>query len=132
MTDPDKEPELATNEEWRAIMTRARKARGLTQEALGSKVGTSQVLISRLESGNLGASSFVLAICRELEIPEPQHFADDDQREWSQLGHVLRRHPDRYQAAMGILRALADAEGPAATQSDESSTPAPDDPRRRR
>lgn len=104
----DETPEIATNEEWRGIMVRARKQYGLTQGQLGDAVGTSQAMISKLESGEAGASSLVLAICRRLSIPEPQHFANEEQKEWSQLGHVLRhKGGQEYEAALALLRSMA-------------------------
>lgn len=114
------DPELSTNEEWRGIMARARKAHGLTQEQLGAKVGLSQVMISKLESGESASSTAVLAICRELEIPEPQNFADEDTRDWWQMGHVLRqRNPEGYEAAKRMMRTLVKQLEATAQPSDE-------------
>jgi transcriptional regulator with XRE-family HTH domain len=101
-------PELATNDEWRGIMKRARMEHGLTQAELARKVGTSQVMISNLESGAATSSKYVLRICRELEIPVPEHFADDVDRAWAQLGRVLRaKGLDKQKAATEVVRALA-------------------------
>lgn len=120
-------PELATNEEWRLIMVRARKDHSMTQEQLGKAVGTSQVMISKIESGEAGSSSFVLAICRVLNIPEPVHFANEEQREWSQLGHVLRQQPERYRAALNLLKLMVEQE----ERAESEETPPPGEPRRR-
>lgn len=123
----DETPELATNDEWRTIMVRARKDRGLSQEQLGDEVGATQVSISKIESGENSSSKFVLPICRTLGIPEPAHFADEQQREWSQLGHLLRhKSPGQYQAALRLLHSMADA----AEQGTTEAEPAP--PHRRR
>jgi transcriptional regulator with XRE-family HTH domain len=130
VTDPNEEmPELATNEEWRGIMIRARNAHGLTQKQLGDKVGLSQVMISKLESGESSASTHVLRICRVLQIPEPVNFATDEQKEWWQLGHVLRaRNPDQYEAALRLLRSMVDA----VEQETAETQPPPQRPIRRR
>jgi transcriptional regulator with XRE-family HTH domain len=107
-SEDEQEPEIATNDEWRAIMVRARKGHGLTQEQLAEDVGTSQVMISKIESGVTGSSKLVLPICRRLSIPEPQNFADEAQKEWSQLGHLLRhKGGDQYEAALQLLRSMA-------------------------
>jgi transcriptional regulator with XRE-family HTH domain len=119
----DGDPELATNDEWRKIMVRARKQHDLTQEELGDDVGITQVMISKIESGAASASDRVLAICRRLSIPEPQHFANDDQREWSELGHALRhKGSDAYQAAIQLLRQLAKQTDEAAREPDPART----------
>lgn len=110
-------PELATNDEWRAIMIRARKDHGMTQEQLAEAVGASQVMISKIESGAASSSTYILRICRVLKIPEPMHFANEEQREWSQLGHLLRRtSPDQYQAALRLLRSMVKQAEHAATE----------------
>src|SRR6185312_12868168 len=83
-------PELATNDEWRRIMIQARKDQGFTQASLGTEVGLSQVMISKLEGGESTTSTHILRICRVLSIPEPRHYADEQSRSWSELGHVLR------------------------------------------
>lgn len=100
-------PELATNDEWRGIMVRARKAHKLSQEQLGNDVGLSQVMISKIESGESTSSTYVLRICRRLSIPEPTHFADERQKVWSQYGHVLRhRNPEQYEAALRLIESM--------------------------
>lgn len=118
-------PELATNEEWRLIMARARKDHGLSQEQLGDDVGATQVSISKIESGEHASSKYVLPICRRLKIPEPAHFADEKQREWSEIGHVLRnRNPDQYEAMLSLVRSMAKA-AEQATKADESEANPP-------
>lgn len=101
----DPSPELATNKEWRGIMARARKDHGLSQAELGTKVLTSQNMISLIESGEVGSSRFVLPICAELSIPPPTHFENEDERAWWQAGHVLRaKSPRRYQRLLDLIR----------------------------
>jgi transcriptional regulator with XRE-family HTH domain len=129
-SEDDNEPELATNDEWRKIMVRARKTHGLTQEQLADEFGVSQVTISKIESGAFGSSKLVLPISRRLKIPEPQHFADNEQREWSQLGHVLRHHGGaEYDAALQLLRSMVKRiEG---DQPADLEKPDPEAPRRK-
>lgn len=99
--DDQQEPELATNDEWRGIMVRARKEHDLTQDELGNKFGVSQAMISKLETGEAGSSKLVLPICRLLGIPLPEHFVDEEDREWVRLGRVLR-HRNREQAKLAV------------------------------
>lgn len=118
-------PELATNEEWRAIMVRARKDQDLTQKELGARVGTSQNIISLIESGEVSSSQYVMPICRVLKIPPPMHFSDDEQKAWSQLGHLLRtKNMKQFRRAMAMIEAMVedeqDAEKPA---NDEAPRP---------
>lgn len=113
-------------------MVRARKAHGLTQEQLGAKVGCTQVMISKIESGESGSSTHILAICRELSIPEPQNFADDESREWWQFGHLLRqRNPDGYAAAKQMMRTLV-KQLETAQPDEQPKEPEPPTPTRRK
>ena len=93
-------------------MTRARKAyggEGLTQKELGGRVGTSQAMISLIESGEVGSSEFILPICGVLGIPPPMHFDSEDQKVWSQLGHVLRHKSMRkFQRAMALVASMVE------------------------
>lgn len=131
VTQDEEMPELATNEEWRGIMTRARKAHGMTQDELGAKVGLSQVMISKLETGESGSSTHILRICRVLDIPEPANFATDEQRDWWQLGHVLRsRNTEQYAAAKQLIRTMVE-QLEAAISRDEGVELPPDRPRRK-
>ncbi len=105
--DDDEMPELSTNEEWRGIMVRARKAQNYTQETLGAAVGLSQVMISKLESGESTSSSYVLKICRLLSIPVPAHFESEQQRAWAQLGRVLRaKRPGLYESTVALVEEM--------------------------
>lgn len=90
-------------------MARARGEHGLTQAELGKRVGTSQNMISLIESGGVESSAFVLPICSVLSIPPPAHFDNDDERAWWQAGHVLRaRNPRRYQRLLDLIREEAE------------------------
>lgn len=107
--DPD--AELGTNEEWRGIMQRARKDQGLSQAELAGKIGTSQNIVSLIENGEVLSSKFVLPICRKLKIPPPMHFESEEQRAWSQLGHVLRaKNMKQFRRAMALVESMVDDE----------------------
>lgn len=117
-SDTENEPELATNDEWRGIMARARKDHGMSQEDLGQKVGSSQAMISKIESGESGSSKLVRPICVLLNIPLPEHFTDEAERAWVQAGRVLRhRNPEQAKATLALVESMAkqyeDAEQPA-------------------
>lgn len=88
--DIENEPELATNDDWRSMMTRARKDHGLSQEDLAAEFGVSQAIISKLESGTTASSKLIRPICRRLSIPLPEHYVDEDERDWILLGRALR------------------------------------------
>lgn len=125
-------PELATNDEWRGIMRRAREEarpnypKGMTQSELAGKVGTSQVMISKIESGEAESSKFVLRICRVLSIPAPAHFIDEKQKLWSQLGHVVRFHDE---AQFETLLKLVESMAKKVEEADRSAETAPDEDR---
>lgn len=97
---PIKPPvEIATNQAWRRKMIAARKAHGgegMTQKELGARVGTSQNIISLIESGEITSSQFIGPICEVLKIPEPANFSNQAQVEWSRLGFILQ-HKDSQQ-----------------------------------
>jgi transcriptional regulator with XRE-family HTH domain len=88
----EKGPELATNDEWRGIMARARKSHGLSQQETAERLGTSQAAISKIESGEIRSTTLVLPICALLSIPLPEHVADEEDRNWMNLSRVLRHH----------------------------------------
>lgn len=124
VADDEEMPELATNEDWRGIMVRARKAHNLTQTQLGDDVGLSQVMVSKIETGEAGSSTFILRICRRLSIPEPMHFANEQQRTWSQMGHVLRyRSPEQYEAALRLVESMVKQLEPQADQPTDEQKP---------
>lgn len=115
--DPGEErPELATNEEWRSTMRRARADRTWTQVELGRRVGTSQNMISLIESGEVTSSQFILPICRALSIPPPMFFEDEDDRTWIQLGRLLRRRDmNVFRRALSLVESMVHAIGAAST-----------------
>lgn len=91
-------------------MRRARATRGMTQAELGQRVGTSQNIISMLESGRIGSSQFVLPIARALGIPPPMFFEDEDDRAWIQIGRVLRsRDMEVFRRALGLVESMVAA-----------------------
>lgn len=109
-------PELQTNEEWRGIMARARHDHDeMSQAELARLVGVemaedapSQVTISKIEGGQITSSRYIKAICAVLGIPLPQHFVDENDRAWSQLGHFLRaRDPEAYKLELARLELQA-------------------------
>lgn len=123
--------EIATNEEWRGVMKRARTAHKLSQEALGKAVGVSQAMINKIENGGSGGSGAVLAICRVLSIPEPMTFASEDAKHWHELGHAARRlmTPEQYEAHLRMIEmTVKQLEGAPVESSDQ---PAPAAPRRK-
>lgn len=85
-------PELATTEYWRRLMKRARQDADLSQGQLAEKVGMSQAMLSRIESGDVRSSKAIVQISEKLGIPLPQ-FATGDELDlrWQQAGSVLRR-----------------------------------------
>lgn len=101
------EPELATNGEWRGIMVRARKEHGLSQDELGAKLGISQAMVSKIESGESRSSALVMPICRILGIPPPEHFVDEFEKEWVRLGRALRyRNEEQARAARQLIESM--------------------------
>ena len=117
-------PELATNETWRGIMARARKTHGLTQGQLGDDVGLSQVMISKLETGESESSTFILRICRRLSIAEPQHFANERDRHWAELGHLLRlKATGQYDATTALVESMLKKLEDAEAANDETTEP---------
>src|SRR5690349_16007248 len=108
------EQEIATTEHWRGVMKRARIDHGMTQKQLGDRVNQSQTNISDIESGEVGSSSAILAICRVLDIPPPYLMLEDvvEQR-WLDVGRVLRRqNPAKFDRWLAHLMAeVADEPG---------------------
>lgn len=92
-------------------MVRARKEHKLTQAELAMRVGTSQNIVSLIESGGVSSSAFIMPICKVLKIPPPMHFEDDDQKSWSELGHMLRhRNMKQFRRAMALVQAMVEDE----------------------
>jgi transcriptional regulator with XRE-family HTH domain len=111
-------------------MIRTRKAKRLTQKQVGSRVGTSQAIVSMIESGEIESSSFILPICKVLAIAPPQHHGSEEQKQWSQLGHLLRmRSPKQFRQALALVESMleeperAEAARPT-TKPDDDKAPA--------
>lgn len=85
-------------------MVTKRKQAGMDQRQLGVRVGTSQNIISLIESGKSGSSSFILKICKVLHIPVPTHFISEGQERWALLGHLLEeKSSPEFQAQLAAL-----------------------------
>lgn len=98
----------------------------MTQAELGGRVGTSQNMISNIESGQVTSSKFVLPICRTLSIPPPMFFESEDQKAWSQLGHVLRhKNMKQFRRAMALVEAMVEDEEAEAQASEGRPPEAP-------
>lgn len=107
VANDDERPELATNERWREIMKKARKDHELSQEQLGAKVGCTQEMIWKIETGKSTSSEFILPICKHLGIAPPMHFVTDEQRRWDEIGTWARhRTPEQFAATMKMLEAM--------------------------
>jgi len=90
----------------------ARKAKGLSQKELASRVGTDQTHISRLESGEVSASTEVLSnIARELGMTLSQLIGEDDREAQKTYG---AKHP-----ASKILQSSSAPEGLKSLASDQ-------------
>lgn len=123
---PSDPPELTTTPEFRRDMVKARRAKHLTQKQLGARIGTSQNIISLIESGKVETSSYILPICKVLVIAPPSFHQDDDQKQWAQLGHLLRvKNPKQFRRALALVESMledstqAPAEHDAAKDADD-------------
>jgi len=88
-------------------MIAARKAKHLTQKQLGSRVGTSQNIVSLIESGEIESSSYILPICKQLGIAPPQFHESEEQKLWAQLGHRLRlKNRKQYRRVLALVESL--------------------------
>jgi transcriptional regulator with XRE-family HTH domain len=127
----DERPEIATNETWRAIMVKARKDHdGMTQAQLGEKVGCSQVMIAKIETGASTSSEFIMPICRVLGIAPPMHYVAEWQRRWDEIGTWARhRTPEQFAATMQMLEATKQEldRADAAAKARAEEPPKPDD-----
>jgi transcriptional regulator with XRE-family HTH domain len=109
-TTEEQRPEIATTPEWRGEMKAAREALGLTQAELGIRVGVSQNVISLIESGGIGASQYIIPICRLLKIHPPTFFESPEDQAWVRLGRTLRsRSPAVFRQALGMVEAMVAA-----------------------
>lgn len=100
--------ELGTTQEWRAKVVEARQQAGMTQRELATRVGTSQNMISLIESGEVSSSGFVLAICRVLKIAPPTFHEDEALKEWDEIGHLMAHRSERkFRLMLSMARELA-------------------------
>jgi transcriptional regulator with XRE-family HTH domain len=85
----------------------------MSQADLGSRVGTSQNIISLLESGGIESSQFVIPICRALDISPPTFFETEEERTWWRLGRDLRAKNEAvFQSALSMIKSMVTALGP--------------------
>lgn len=83
----------------------------MDQKQLGARVGTSQNIISLLERGKLGSSSFILPICKVLRIPVPMHFVSTQQQRWALVGHLLEEaQPAQFESALKLFEGMVAAQ----------------------
>lgn len=103
-------------------MVTARKAKRLTQKQVGARVGTSQNIVSLIESGEIESSSYILPICKYLGIAPPQFHESEDQRQWAQLGHLLRaKSPRQFKRALALVESMIEDAADAVTDVGERS-----------
>lgn len=114
------QPELPTNAHWRSLMRRARADQGIGQLELGRKVGVSQNVISKIETGEQEASSAVVPISRALGIPLPfAMFADELDQRWYEAGRLVRARNERmFRAQVEAMEAFARSLSDVADSSD--------------
>jgi len=114
-------------------MLSARKDKGWTQEELGRKVGTSQNIISLIESGGVEASQFVLPICKVLKISPPMFFEEEWQKNWYRLGRLLREQDlGDAEAAQKMVEALLRRGSAHSTKSTDEKRPTRELPDKRK
>lgn len=128
-------PKLATNDLWRGIMRRARtNDHKMTQGELAIAVGRvakgeppSQALISKIESGAIESSEYVMPICEVLGIAPPEHFVSEDDRDWARLGRLLRsKGMSTYKKWVSLLEDVAGPDEPDVQTSTEPDPTRPD------
>ena len=102
-------PEMPTTTHWRAEMRQARERLNYTQADLGRRVGVSQNVISRIETGEQEASEFVLSISKVLNISPPfAMFTDALDERWFKAGRLIRQHDERmFSAQVSSMEAFA-------------------------
>jgi len=122
----DLPPEISTNDEWRLLMSTARKERKWKQSELAekvartSKLSCTQALISQIESGAIQSSRLIRPISDMLAIPEPMRFRDDLDKQWWLAGHYMRtKNPDLFRAQLAAMEAMSKA---LPAQNDEQSS----------
>jgi transcriptional regulator with XRE-family HTH domain len=105
---PEREAEIPTTPQWRAMMKAAREALGLSQTEVARAVGVSQAMVSGIERGSSGGSSAVLAICKLLHIAPPVAGLPADVERLVVAALTLKvRSPERYSAILDTIEALA-------------------------
>jgi transcriptional regulator with XRE-family HTH domain len=103
---PADPPVVATTEKFRADMYEARNRLGLSQEQLGAAVGTSQNMISLIESGKVLTSPYILPICKRLRIAAPFHGTEEEQA-WLELGLLLStKYPAVFRSATALIESM--------------------------
>lgn len=107
----DAERELPTTERFRARMKAARQAAKMSQATLGEAVGLAQPMISDLETGVVGGSGRIMAICQVLHIPPPFLLDDPELEKFVEQAYELRTiNPESFQAAKVMVENLLKAE----------------------
>lgn len=90
-------------------MVAARKAKKLTQKQLASRISTSQNIVSLIESGEIESSSFILPICKQLGIAPPQFHESEDQKLWTQFGHLLRlKNRKQFRRLLALVESMVE------------------------
>jgi len=93
-------------------MIAGRKAKHLTQAQVGARVGTSQNMISLIESGEVESSSYILPICKLLGVAPPQFHETEEQKLWSQLGYLLNIKSKRqFRRALALVESMLEDTG---------------------
>lgn len=102
-------------------MIAARKAKNLTQKQVGARVGTSQNIISLIESGEIESSSYILPISKLLGIAPPQFHETEDQKSWAQLGHMLRmKNRKQFRRVLALVESMVQDNDDEPTSGDSS------------
>ena len=99
-------------------MRERRRALDWKQGDLARRLGVTQATVSAIETGDVRASSHVLAICRLLKMDVPVVTGSDLQRRWVEVGQVLAarmpatflRHLEMFETIIGDV-----AENPSAS-----------------
>jgi len=116
------EGELAIPDELRHQIRSARNAAGLSQDALGKKVGVTQSAIAQIENGQALRSQYLLRICRVLRLTPPAILEDRILERWMDLGRrALRRSPDFMVATADMVARLVGSVDDAGTVDAENS-----------
>lgn len=91
-------------------MRAARKARGMTQDQLATRVGVSQNVISKIEKGQVISSTAIPTICKVLKIDLPRYYEDPFEHRWADVGRRLRELDRGYfEQQLATLEVMAKA-----------------------